>query len=186
MSEQKKQLAEYFLSDSKDFLARYIKLEENATHFGLRTKLIVELMFSLECALKSLFILETSLSDKKAYKKIKKNFSHDIDKIIADLSEESKIVFDEKVTIDYQNYKVYQRYVFESEMAFREEVGALGQIYYDTVNNHLWRKSFYEQVKSFIEYVESKHPFEFKTISFLNIDVETELLKFKKLKEMLD
>jgi len=184
MNEIKKQLAEYFLTDSKDFLSRYLKLEESATHIGLRTKLVVELMFSLECALKSLFILETNLTEKDAYRKIKKEFSHNIEKIVANLTEESKIIFNEKITIDYQNYKVYQRYIFESEMAFREEIGTLGQNYYNTINSYSWRKSFYDQIKSFIEYVESKNPFEFITISFS--DVEAELLKFKKLKELLN
>lgn len=186
MNEIKKQLAEYFLTDSRDFLTRYIQLEESATHIGLRTKLVVELMFSLECALKSLFILETNLSEKDAYKKIKREFRHDIEKIVANLSEESERKFREKVTIDFQYYKVYQRYIFESEMAFREEFGTLGHKYYDTINSHLWRKSFYDQIKSFIEYVETKNPFEFKTISLSDIDVEAELLKFNKLKELLN
>lgn len=184
MNEVKKQLAEYFLTDSKDFLSRYIQLEESATHIGLRTKLVVELMFSLECALKSLFILETNLSEKEAYQEIKK-FSHNIEKIIDNLKEESKVVFNEKITIDYQNFKVYQRYVFESEMAFREEIGILGQSYYNTINSNLWRKSFYDQVRTFIEYVESKNPFEFKTISLSDINLEAELLKLKTLKEIL-
>jgi len=185
MNEIKKQLAEYFLTDSKDFLSRYTILEESATHIGLRTKLVVELMFSLECALKSLFILETNLSEKEAYKKIKKEFSHNIEKIVANLTDESKVIFKEKITIDYQYYKVYQRYIFESEMAFREEIGTLGQNYYNTINSPLWRKSFYDQIQTFIKYVESKNPFEFKTISFSEIDLETELLKFKKIKEIL-
>lgn len=184
MNETKKQLAEYFLIDSKDFLSRYIKLEESATHIGLRTKLVVELLFSLECALKSLFILETNLSEKKAYQKIK-NLSHNIEKIIDNLTAESKVAFNEKITIDYQNYKVYHRYIFESEMAFREEFGTLGQSYYNTINSPSWRKSLYEQIHSFIEYVESKNPFEFKTVSFSDIDIESELLKFKTLKEIL-
>jgi hypothetical protein len=146
MNENKKQLAEYFLTDSIDFFNRYIQLEKSATHIGLRTKLVIELLFSLECALKSLFILETNLSEKAAYKKIKNKFRHDIQKIVSNFSEESKIVFLEKITIDYQNYKVYQRYIFESEMTFREEFGTLGKKYYDTINSHLWRKSFYFQI----------------------------------------
>lgn len=186
MNEVKKQLAEYFLTDSRDYLSRYIELEEIATHIGLRTKLIVELMFSLECALKSLFILETNLSEKEAYKKIKKEFSHNIEKIVRSLTGESKVIFNEKIRIEYQHYKVYQRYIFESEMAFREEIGTLGKTYYDTINNHLWRKSFYEQIQSFIAYVESRNPFELKTISVKEIDEEADLLKFKKLRELLN
>jgi hypothetical protein len=186
MNECKKYLSECFLTDSRDFLSRYIQLEENATHIGLRTKLVVELMFSLECALKSLFIIETDLSEKEAYKKIKIEFKHDIEKIVSNLTEQSKKLFREKVTIDYKNFKVFQRYIFESEMAFREEFGTLGQNYYDTINNPVWLKSFYFQIKSFLEHVESKNQFELKTILFSNINIETELLKFKKLNEMLN
>lgn len=47
MTEIKKAFAEYFLTDSRDFILRYDRLEESATHIGLRTKLVVELMFSL-------------------------------------------------------------------------------------------------------------------------------------------
>lgn len=184
MNDNKRQLAEYFLTDSKDFLIRYSQLEESASHIGLRTKLVVELLFSLECALKSLFILETNLSEKEAYKKIK-DCSHNIEKIVKNLTEESKYVFNEKITIDYQNFKVYQRYIFESEMAFREEFGTLGQNYYNTINSHSWRKSLYHQIQSFIEYVETKNPFELKITSLTDIDIDTELLKFKKLKEIL-
>lgn len=184
MNKIKIQLAEYFLSDSKDFLSRYSQLEENASHIGLRTKLVVELMFSLECALKSLFILETNLPEKEAYKKIK-DFSHNIEKIVENLTEESKSIFNGKITINYQNYKVYQRYIFESEMAFREEFGTLGLAYYETINNPSWRKSFFKQIQSFIEYVEAKNPFKHKTLSFSDIDIHDELLKFNKLKEIL-
>lgn len=184
MNEIKIQLSDYFLTDSRDFLVRYTKLEEGATHIGLRTKLVVELMFSLECALKSLFIFETELLEKEAYQKIKK-LSHNIEQIVENLAESSKAEFNKIVTIDYQYYKVYQRYIFESEMAFREEFGNMGLGYYETINNPTWRKSFYDQIQTFVEYVESKIPFEFKTISFSDIDLEAELLKFKTLKNIL-
>jgi hypothetical protein len=181
MNEIKKQLADYFLTDSRDFLTRYTILEESATHIGLRTKLVVELMFSLECALKSLFIFETELSEKEAYQKIKK-LSHNIEKIIEHLTENSRVEFNKIVTIEFQYYTVYQRYIVESEMAFREEFGNLGLSYYETINNPTWRKSFYNQIQLFIKYIETKNSFEFKTIALSDIDLEAELLKFKTLK----
>lgn len=180
----KKQLAEYFLTDSRDYLLRYKKLEESASHIGLRTKLVVELMFSLECALKSLFILETDLQEKQAYEKVKK-LSHNIGKIVESLNENSQSVFKTTVTIDFDNYKVFHRYIFESEMAFREEIGILGSKYYDTINNYSWRQSFYNQIESFIQYVDSKNPFEFKTVSISDINIDEEISNFKKLKEIL-
>ena len=184
MNEINKQLSEYFLSDARDYLLRYNELEENATHIGLRSKLVVELMFSLECSLKSLFFLETDLDEKEAYKKIKK-MSHDIRKIVGNLSEESREVFNEKVTIDYENYKVYYRYMFESEMVFRENFGVLGLKYYETINNPSWRESFCNQIKAIIEYVESKNPFELKTINFSDIDINAEISKYEKLKNII-
>lgn len=184
MNQIKKQLSDYFLTDSRDFLARYATLEESATHIGLRTKLVIELMFSLECALKSLFIFETELSEKDAYQKIKK-LSHNIEKIVENLTENSRVEFNKTVTIDYQYYKVYERYIFESEMAFREEFGNLGLSYYETINNPTWRKSFYNQIQLFIKYIETKKPFEFEIISLSEIDIEEEILKFKALKNIL-
>ena len=184
MNEIKKQLAEYFLTDSRDYLLRYKTLEESATHIGLRTKLVVELMFSLECALKSLFIIETELDEKEAYRKIKK-LSHNIGKIVENLTENSRNVFSEKMTIEYENYKVFHRYIFESEMAFREEIGILGMKYYETINNYSWRQSFYKEIKGFIEYIETKTPFEFNLISLSDINIDDEISKFNKLKEIL-
>lgn len=185
MTDNKKQLAQYFMSDAKDFILRYKTLKESSTSFGLKTKLIVDLMFALECALKSLYIIETDLSEKNAYKNIRE-FSHNISKIIENLKPESKTVFLKIVPVDYQFYKVYQRYIFESEMAFREELGNMGLIYYERINNPNWRQSFRDQIVSFIEFVESKIPIEFKTISFAEIDIHEEINKFKKLKEILE
>lgn len=180
----KKQLANYFLADSRDYLLRYKKLEECATHIGLRTKLVVELMFSLECALKSLFIIETDLEEKQAYKKVK-ILSHDIEKIVQNLTVYSQAVFNSKVTINIENYKVFHRYIFEGEMAFREEFGNHGLKYYETINNHSWRQSLYNQIREFVKYVDSKNPIEFNIESLSDINIEEEMSNFKKLKDIL-
>lgn len=184
MSKNKKKLAEYFLTDARDFVDRYNKLKESATHIGLRTKLVIDLMFSLECALKSLFILETDLPDKEAYKKLK-SLSHDIKKIANELSIESQAKFNKMVKIEYYSIcKVHQRYMLESEKVFRGEFGALGEKYYQTINDHRWRESFADQIKTFIEYVETKNPHELKTISFSEIDIKKTISDFKSLKEI--
>lgn len=186
MNEVKKELYQYFLSDSRDYLLRYNKLEESATHIGLRSKLVIELMFALECSLKALFIFETELDEREAYEKIKKKFSHNIQKIIENLTEESKSEFKNLITVDFDNYKVFHRYMFESEMAFREEFGILGKNYYDTINNPQWRKSFYNEIQSFIKFVENKIPIEFKIQSFSDIDIEKEISKYKTLKSIIN
>ncbi|PQA92679.1 hypothetical protein B0A69_14550 [Chryseobacterium shigense] len=184
MNEIKKVLFEYFLNDARDYLLRYNQLEESATHIGLRSKLVIELMFSLECSLKALFIFETELDEKRAYEKIKK-LSHNIQKIVDNLTQNSKNEFNRLITIDFDNYKVFHRYMFESEMAFREEFGVLGEKYYNTINNPQWRKSFYNGIQSFIKYVETKIPFEFKMQSFSDTDFEKEISKYNRLKNII-
>jgi hypothetical protein len=62
----------------------------------------------------------------------------------------------------------------------------LGLNYYETINNPSWRESFCSQIKSIIEYVESKNPFEFKIINFSDIDIYTEISKYEKLKNIID
>lgn len=183
MNKIKKQFAEYFITDSKDFLLRYCTLEESATNIGLKTKLVVELMFSLECALKSLFIIESHLTEKDIYKKIKK-FSHNIDKIVKNLSEESVNIFNKKVTINYNIYEIFYRYNYESQMAFRSENGTLNEIFYEIINDPTWRKSFYGQIQNFIKYVESKNPIELKITTFININTVEEKNKICELKSL--
>lgn len=56
ISDLKEQIAKEFLSDSNDFLLRYEILKERSLsgQKGLRSKLLVDLLFAAECSLKSL------------------------------------------------------------------------------------------------------------------------------------
>ena len=58
-SDINEQIAKDFLTDSKDFLIRYNILKERsiAGYQGLRSKLLVDLLFSAECSIKALIFL---------------------------------------------------------------------------------------------------------------------------------
>ena len=69
-NELNKEIAEYFLTDSREFLKRYEILKENQTHIGNRNKLLIDIVFSLEWSLKALIFLESTCNEKETYKKI--------------------------------------------------------------------------------------------------------------------
>lgn len=177
-------LSELFLTDASDYLNRYQKLKESASHIGLRSKLLVDLLFGLECSLKSLIFLESNFDSKTTYKKIKK-LSHSIEELSAELSETSRAEFDKLVTIDLSIYKIFNRYMLESELVFREESGFLGKGYYDTIANPQWMESVFLEINSFIAYVRSKSSSGFKVINFADIDIEAEMLIQSTLKEII-
>lgn len=177
-------LSELFLTDARDFLNRYRTLQESATHSGLRSKLLVDLLFGLECSLKSLIFLESSDDAKITYKKIKK-LSHSIEKLYENLSDESRQEFDKLVTIDLSIYNIFNRYMIESEIVFREEFGILGRTYYASIANPQWMDNVYKQIKSFIEYVAGKKSVDFKIQNISDIDIEAESLKYSMLKEII-
>lgn len=177
-------LSDLFLSDAADYLNRYQNLKESASHSGLRSKLLVDLLFGLECALKSLIFLESNLDSKLAYKEIRKS-SHSIDRLSAQLSEASRAEFDKLVTIDLSIYKVFNRYMLESELIFREESGVLGRSYYETFANPNWMESVFLEINSFISYIRSRSGSGFKIINLADIDIEAEMLIQSALKEII-
>jgi len=179
-----KDISDLFLSDARDFLIRYQNLKESATHIGLRSKLFVELLFALECSLKSLIFIESQLDEKETYKKVKK-LSHKIEYLISNLKPESHTKFQELITIDLNYYKVFNRYLVESELVFREDVGILGKHYYSTIANFVWMDEIYSQIKTFIDYIQAKNPVEFKIFNISEIDIELEIEKHNKLKQII-
>ena len=56
----RQEIAGFFLQDSGDYLARFSALfnEHRFTHIGNRSKLLVDILFSIECSLKALIFLE--------------------------------------------------------------------------------------------------------------------------------
>lgn len=180
-----KKIGDYFLSDAREFLKRYDLLVENATNLGLRMKLIVELIFSLECALKSLFLYETELEPKEAYKVAKKDFSHNIERIIDELTPESRQKIEDILQTDYKKYQISHRYTFESEISFRSEEGILGMKYYDSIDRIMINNKLYDEIVKIIQFIENKYPTEFEITEFENIDTNKLKSDFNKIREVL-
>ena len=64
-----KDISNYFITYSRVYLSRFSILKENATHISSPSKLLIELLFAIECSLKSLIFLESKEDEKKTYKK---------------------------------------------------------------------------------------------------------------------
>lgn len=197
-----KEIGDYFLSDAKEFLKRYDILVESATNFGLRMKLVCELLFSLECALKALFLYETNLEPKKTYETIKK-FSHNIDKIIKKLSQENKKEVKSILKTNYKDYQVFHRYTFESVCFLRNNTVLDEKYYTNIVNDIILKKQFYEEIKELIKHVEDisdqqnssietivsedidyHEDNSIETIAFEDIDYHKETQKYQKLEDI--
>lgn len=180
-----KKIGDYFLSDAREFLKRYDLLVENATNLGLRMKLIIELIFSLECALKSLFLYETELEAKKAYKIAKKDLSHNIEKIINKLTPESRQKIKDIFQTNYEKYQISHRYTFESEISFRNEYGILDEKYYNSIDHIMIKNKLYDEIVEIIKFIENKYPTDVKFISISNLDINKLLSDFNEIKEVL-
>lgn len=105
--------------------------DNNFTHLGNRSKLLVDLLFSLECSLKALIFLESTDDEKQTYKKIK---THKLTTLFTKLSNTSPVtqIVNFVTNNNLDNKSVAVRYLLEANILFREN-GALGQKYYDTV-----------------------------------------------------
>lgn len=185
-----KKIGDYFLSDAREFLKRYDLLVENATNLGLRMKLIVELIFSLECALKSLFLYETELEPKQAYKVAKKDLSHNIERIIDELTPESRQKIEDILQTDYKKYQIFHRYTLESEISFRNEYGILDEKYYDSIDHIMIKNKLYDEIVEIIKFIEDKYLIKsknipFEIISFDNIDINKLQSDFNEIREAL-
>ncbi len=161
-----KEISTYFLTDAKDYLNRYQILKEKATHIGLRSKLLIELLFALECSLKSIIYLETNEDEKIIYGKL---LSHNLDKLFNLLSENSKSEYKTLIKEDLHKFQVGIRYQLESEIDFRTEKGVLSEKYYNTIANFLWLDNIYNQVANFVAYIDKLNPTELKYSRFPSI-----------------
>ncbi|MEL1254094.1 hypothetical protein AAEO57_09930 [Flavobacterium sp. DGU38] len=169
-------ISDFFYTDAHEFLKRYEILNEHASHLGNRSKLLVDLCFALECALKSLIFLETRLEIKEAYNKVK---THKLAKLVDLLEPDSKLKYNEIITTNLEQYEVYLRYQLESEIDFRNETGILDNRYYSTIVNQQWLDSIYHQVNSLLEYIKSRNPVDLTPISIADINVEQEMEKHR-------
>lgn len=176
-----KKLGDYFLSDCREYLNRYEALKGNSTYVGNRSKLLVDLMFGIECLLKATIFFESEISEKETYKKI---ITHDLKKLYDKLSEQSKDSYNSCVNIDLNEFQVKIRYQLESEIDFRNEQGILDSKYYDTIANPIWLDKIYNEIMCFSNYVEKINPVDLTPINFSEIDLEEEITQFEIFKTL--
>jgi len=169
-----KDISNYFLTDARDYLSRYNILKENSTHLGSRSKLLIELLFAIECSLKSLIFLESKENEKLTYEKIK---SHNFTKLYNLLNPNSKSNYKKIIKEDLSEYYVHIRYQLESEIDFRNKNGVLAKKYYSTIANFNWLDNIYKQIKQFIDFIDTKNKVDLTPISFAEIDIDKEIEK---------
>ena len=176
----------FFLQDSSDYLARFSMLfnENGFTHIGDRSKLLVDILFSIECSLKALIFLESQDDEKTTYNRIKK-CSHRIEKLISTIQsvDAEFLNFKNFVSqISLNEYSICSRYSLESNIYFREN-GVLGDKYYSTIANPNWIETLYEEAKKLKGYVDSKKA-PFFVINFSDIDLNELLENQKRLSDI--
>jgi len=168
-SDLKETIAKNFLSDSSDFLQRFKILYEVSlsSHIGMRSKLLIDLVFSAECSLKALIFLESNDTEQKTYEKI---FKHDLKILINKLSENEKENCKKYIDEKLYNYNVNNRYMIEAYKKYRPN-GILDKEYYDTIANCHWVNSIYSNLNNLNKYVWDKIKIKIEEFSFDEIDV---------------
>ena len=176
------ELATFFLQDARDYLERFSHLKEKSTDRSRRSKLLVDLLFSLECILKALAFIESKENEKATYKKIR---THDFEKIIQTLTEQSKMKCREHISPGLTEYYVEIRYSLESHIRFRTEEGILGSQYYSTIGDFSWLQKVSENAKALLKYAETqvKTP-AIKDVRFCDIDIKKSIERHRRIREI--
>lgn len=171
--EIKNDIAEYFISDCKEFLFRYKQLREFQTQISNRSKLMIDLIFAIECSLKALIFIESLEDEKETYKKIKThNLKYLIEKV--DNTEIAEIL--NLINENIELYDVSSRYTLEANINFREN-NVLGELYYNTIANFIWLDNLYESAQNLLSFVETRMDRKIKIINFNDIDIDKEMMK---------
>lgn len=166
-------IGEMFLDDSRSYLARYHQLLENATERGRRCKLLVDIRFAIECALKALIFFESNDDEKKTYQRVKK-LGHKLEDLFKDpsVSCDSDIMacYPDVQKLNLDDYDVFLRYSLEAFIEFGAEADQ--SEYYEMVNNLMNNNTIFDIANKITDAVEKKH---FKPIEvniFADLDVE--------------
>lgn len=169
-SDLKEQIAKEFLSDSNDFLLRYKILKERSLsgQKGLRSKLLVDLLFAAECSLKSLIFLTSTKDIKAIYKKI---CTHDLDKLLNKLPIEENKNCCKFLEENFRKYKIENRYLMEVYKTF-QPIGILNENYYNTIARPEWFSKIYSNLKDMNKYISTKIKIPYEEIVFSEIDVD--------------
>lgn len=166
-----KQIAEYFTSDSREFLFRYQQLKEFQTHISSRGKLLIDLMFSIECSLKALIFFESQENEKITFKKIK---THNLKHLFNQVIDRSEVLQVEETIDAIDLYNVSARYTLDANIQFKEN-NILSEKYYATIANFQWLDDIYHIAKALLDYVSSKIHVEIPTVNLADIDIEKEI-----------
>ena len=178
-SDINEQIAKEFLTDSKDFLIRYNILKECsiAGHQGLRSKLLVDLLFSAECSIKALVFLTLREDVNAIYKKI---CTHTLQSLLDILPDKEKMECEKFLNTDFISFSIENRYLVEVYKTFHSN-GALDEHYYDTIANPAWFDSVSDKLEELHNYVwkKVKVPIEGGLLSEIDIDKIEEEHKIK-------
>jgi len=181
--EIKKEIANFFLSDSREYLKRYELLKGMQTDITNRSKLLIDIVFSFECSLKALIFIESEEDEKETYKKIR-NYGHDLKKLIKYVNTEQISEIISKIDNNIEHLSISSRYVLEANIYFRNSVGILGELYYSTIANFIWLDEMYNRAKDLYHYVDLKIDNSLQIKNFNEIDIERELDIAKRLKQL--
>jgi len=177
-------IAKFFLEDSSDFLKRYRILREEsiAGNMGMRSKLLVDLLFSAECSIKALIFLESEEDANTIYNKI---FKHELNQLLKNFSAEKQnnlkqFLDDEK----FMKYSISNRYMLETYKKFKPD-GTFSEEYYDTIVNYVWLDAIYKKLDDLRNFVWSKIASPIESFTFgENIDdiskQHAEIMNLKK------
>lgn len=162
----RKEISDFFLTDSSDYLARYRALINVFTNISTRSKILVDLLFSFECSLKSLIFLRSNSDEKSTYKIIRThNLSNLLSKIdTAKFQDIANFILDEKL----DDISVEVRYTLEANVKFREN-GLLGSKYNETIASYHWIDKVYQEAKKLNEFVHNESIAMFGLITIINI-----------------
>lgn len=176
-----KKISEYFLTDCREYLIRYEILRNNSTYLGNRSKLLVDLLFALECLLKSIIFIESVDLEKDTYSKI---ITHDLKDLYNKLTSESRKKYQECIKYDLSEYQISIRYQVESEIDFRNDQGVLDSRYYNTIADPDWLEDVYKQIKDLLLYADKINPIVLSLKSINDININEELQNVKTLRNI--
>lgn len=185
-------IGNYFLDDSRSFLSRYNLLIETATDKGRRCKLLVDMLFSIECSLKALLFFESKADEKVTYKKVKR-IGHKLNNLFneQDISKYSKIneYYNQIKSIGLNDYEIHLRYTLESHIKFdpcyeKKINPSKEEEYYKMVEELMITGQIYNIAKGLLDIVEELHPTKFVTIKFSDIDIEKELEAGRRISDL--
>jgi len=181
--EIKKDIANYFLNDSRQFLNRYELLKPIQTEISNRSKLLIDIVFSFECSLKALIFIESKLDEKKTYKIVRK-CGHNLHCLIQVIDKTNIADIISVIDENFEHFSVSSRYTLDANIYFRNATGVLDNLYYSTIANFNWLEALYQNSKKLHSYVNSKIDNSITTVSFEDIDIEKELEKTRRIKQL--